>query len=201
MMRKKPIAPSAVHHRRRVAALAVAPVAIAALTSVIFGLNSTPAHAQPSNPKHLKPKNDVDNTRSKLPRATAAIRPAKYTIVEGDTLRDVAARFGVSTAELLAANGLSWRTMIAIGQELRLPRETSGSANLEVKTSIRSHRVIAGDTLEAIARNHQVQPRAIITANGLHQTSRLVVGQRLVIPNADVMEALPALDASGVSTA
>jgi hypothetical protein len=40
-----------------------------------------------------------------------------------------------------------------------------------------------------------------MSANGLHQTSRLIVGQRLVIPNAELMEALPALNANGVATA
>jgi LysM repeat protein len=187
--------------RRHVAALAIAPVALAALTSVIFGLNASAEKAQDSSPKHLKAKPDGD-AASATPRSTAVTpRPAKYRVVEGDTLRDVASRYGVSTAELLAANGLSWRTMIAIGQELRIPKDSSGSAALEVPSSIRSHRVAAGETLEAIARAHQVQPRAIISANGLHQTSRLVVGQRLVIPNAEVMEGLAALDASGVSTA
>lgn len=200
MRKKNSIAPAS-RRGRRVAALAVAPVAIAALTSVIFGLTSAPAHADGAAPKHLKPKPEAERQSHKLPRAAATLRPAKYTVVQGDTLRDVASRFGVSTAELLAANGLSWRTMIAIGQELRLPRESAGSANLEVPTNIRSHRVAAGDTLEAIAREYRVQPRAIISANGLHQTSRLVVGQRLVIPNAEVMEALPALGAPGVSPA
>jgi LysM repeat protein len=187
--------------RRHVAAIALAPVALAALTSVIFGLNAHADKAPDSSPKHLKAKPDGDATTATPRTAAVTPRPAKYRVVEGDTLRDVASRYGVSTAELLAANGLSWRTMIAIGQELRIPKDSSGSAALEVPSSIRSHRVAAGETLEAIARANKVQPRAIISANGLHQTSRLVVGQRLVIPNAEVMEGLAALDASGVSPA
>jgi LysM repeat protein len=118
---------------------------------------------------------------------------SKYTVHDGDTVKDLAAQFGVSTAELLAANGLSWRTMLAVGQELRIPNESAGTSAPVVSSEIRSHRVIAGDTLEAIARSHHVQPRAIMSANGLHKTSRLVVGQRLVIPNAELMGTLPAL--------
>jgi LysM repeat protein len=187
--------------RRHVAAIALAPVALAALTSVIFGLSSQSDKAEGATPKHLKPKTDpAAGTISQAVNAPMA-RPSKYRVIEGDTLRDVATRFGVSTAELLAANGLSWRTMIVIGQELRVPRDTVGTASREIETVIRSHRVSAGETLEAIARLNRVQPRAIMSANGLHQTSRLVVGQRLVIPNAGVMEALPALDAFGVATA
>jgi LysM repeat protein len=187
--------------KRHVATIALVPVALAALTSVIFGLNAQSDKADASTPKHLKPKADEDTGRPSSTTSAGVFRPTKYRVVEGDTLRDVASRFGVSTAELLATNGLSWRTMIAIGQELRLPRDSAGSASREIPTVIRSHRVSAGETLEAIARLNRVQPRAIMSANGLHQTSRLVVGQRLVIPNAEVMEALPALDASGVATA
>lgn len=187
--------------RRHVAALALAPVAIAALTSVIFGLNAQADKAEAATPKHLKPKEDLGSGVAS-PKAVAPVaRPSKYRIIEGDTLRDVASRFGVSTAELLAANGLSWRTMIVVGQELKVPRDSVGSASREIQTVIRSHRVSAGETLEAIARLNQVQPRAIMSANGLHSTSRLIVGQRLVIPNAELMEALPALDATGVATA
>ena len=187
--------------KRHVAAIALAPVALAALTSVIFGLNANVDKADASVPKHLKPKFDDDAQNSASGSSASVARPAKYRVVEGDTLRDVASRFGVSTAELLATNGLSWRTMIVIGQELRLPKDSVGSASREIPTVIRSHRVAAGETLEAIARLNRVQPRAIMSANGLHKTSRLVVGQRLVIPNAEVMEALPALDANGVATA
>jgi LysM repeat protein len=187
--------------RRHVAAIALAPVAIAALTSVIFGLSAQADKADSATPKHLKPKDDLASGNQAAKASAPVARPNKYLIVEGDTLRDVASRFGVSTAELLAANGLSWRTMIVVGQELKVPRDSVGSASREIQTVIRSHRVSSGETLEAIARLNQVQPRAIMSANGLHSTSRLIVGQRLVIPNAEVMEALTAIDAAGVATA
>lgn len=185
---------------RKIAAIAVAPVAIAALTSVVFGFNSAAKATDTGGPKHLKPAPEPQaQTPRKLPRPSDQGFVSKYSVSEGDTLKDVANQFGVSTAELLAANGLSWRTMLAVGQELRIPQDTSGTSSPSVSSDIRSHRVIAGDTLEAIARSHRVQPRAIISANGLHRTSRLVIGQRLVIPNAELMETLPALQNDGVS--
>jgi len=180
--------------RRRLASLAVAPVAVAALTSVILGLGNTAKADDQGAPKHLKPRPEPERPLpQKLPRADLARLGSKYTVSEGDTVKDLAAQFGVSTAELLAANGLSWRTMLAVGQELRIPADSAGISAPDLSSVIRSHRVIAGDTLEAIARSHAVQPRAIMSANGLHKTSRLVVGQRLVIPNAELMGTLPAL--------
>jgi len=184
---------------RKIAAIAAAPIAIAALTSVVFGFNNT-AKAEGEGPKHLKQAPDAGQASArKLPRPSDQPFQAKYSVSEGDTLKDVANQFGVSTAELLAANGLSWRTMLVVGQELRIPHDTAGTSSPSVSSDILTHRVVAGDTLEAIARNHRVQPRAIISANGLHRTSRLVVGQRLVIPNAELMGTLPALHNAGVS--
>jgi LysM repeat protein len=95
-------------------------------------------------------------------------------------------------AELLAANGLSWKTLIFAGQQLNIPAFSNGTEPAEIGESITRHCVVAGDTLEAIARSYGVQPRAIMTANGLDRSSRLVVGQRLVIPDAHLRSSIPA---------
>jgi LysM repeat protein len=128
------------------------------------------------------------------PSSTTAVqlREDRYTVLEGDTIRSIAVAHGVSTAELLAANGLSWKTLIFAGQQLDIPASTNGTESAHVGESIIRHSVVAGETLEAIARHHGVQPRAIMTANGLDRSSRLVVGQRLVIPDASLMSSLPA---------
>ena len=46
---------------------------------------------------------------------------SEYTVVEGDTLGAIAARFGVSAEELAALNGLADPDQIAVGAVLRLP--------------------------------------------------------------------------------
>ncbi|MEY4102599.1 MAG: hypothetical protein RIR88_733 [Actinomycetota bacterium] len=180
--------------RRKAKHVAAAPVALAAIASMLFG--SSPAQAAPLS----------DATRAdKLPKikglplsdvgissATVLLREDKYTVAEGDTVRSIAVAHGVSTAELLAANGLSWKTLIFAGQQLNIPANSNGTESAHVGESITRHSVVAGETLEAIARLHAVQPRAIMTANGLDRSSRLVVGQRLVIPDASLMSSLPA---------
>lgn len=119
-------------------------------------------------------------------------RQAKYTVAQGDTVSQIATGAGVSTAELLAANGLSWKTLIFAGQQLDVPQSTSGTSVPTMSPTITRHRVVAGDTLELIGRSYGIQPRALMTANGLDRSSRLIVGQRLVVPDASVMGALPA---------
>jgi N-acetylmuramoyl-L-alanine amidase len=53
--------------------------------------------------------------------APAAPPSGTYTIESGDTVSSIAARFGVSTEALLAANGLSWSSVIYTGRTLVIP--------------------------------------------------------------------------------
>jgi LysM repeat protein len=56
------------------------------------------------------------------PAAPAPTPPAgNYTVVSGDTLSSIAARYGISTQELLDANGLSWESTIYPGIVLVIP--------------------------------------------------------------------------------
>lgn len=179
---------------RKIKKIAAIPVALAAVTSMIFTAQSASADQLPKVDKLPKAKAENSPQQSSVTHSTAAVlRAKKYTVVAGDTLRSIAQLHGISSAELLAANGLSWKTMMFAGQQLNIPASTSGTESAEVGESITRHNVASGETLEAIARSYGVQPRAIMTANGLDRSSRLVVGQRLVIPDAGLMSSMPAV--------
>lgn len=179
---------------RKIKKIAAIPVALAAVTSMIFTAQSASADQLPKVDKLPKANAENSPQQSSVTHSTAAVlRANKYTVVAGDTLRSIAQLHGISSAELLAANGLSWKTMMFAGQQLNIPASTSGTESAEVGESITRHNVASGETLEAIARSYGVQPRAIMTANGLDRSSRLVVGQRLVIPDAGLMSSMPAV--------
>ncbi|MEG2886224.1 MAG: LysM peptidoglycan-binding domain-containing protein [Aurantimicrobium sp.] len=179
---------------RKIKKIAAIPVALAAVTSMIFTAQSASADQLPKVDKLPKANAENSPQQSSVTHSTAAVlRAKKYTVVAGDTLRSIAQLHGISSAELLAANGLSWKTMMFAGQQLNIPASTSGTESAEVGESITRHNVASGETLEAIARGYGVQPRAIMTANGLDRSSRLVVGQRLVIPDAELMSSMPAV--------
>ncbi len=61
------------------------------------------------------------------PTATPGI--TEYTVVDGDTLGAIAARFGVTVEELVALNGLTDPDQIAIGVVLRLPGNEATAAS------------------------------------------------------------------------
>ncbi|HWR85641.1 MAG TPA: LysM domain-containing protein, partial [Rhodoglobus sp.] len=103
-----------------------------------------------------------------------------------DTVSDIAARFGLSTASVLALNGLSWSTLIFPGQELKLAAAASAApapapAPTPSPASGR-YTILAGDTVSGIADRFGVSTLSVLTANGLGWSSLIYPGQTLVIP-------------------
>jgi murein DD-endopeptidase MepM/ murein hydrolase activator NlpD len=95
-----------------------------------------------------------------------------YTVRSGDTLTGIASSFGVSMMTLWWANKLSSKDSLHQGQTLTIP-----PVNGLVIT------VAAGDTLEALGTQYNVDPQAIMDLNNLSDPL-LVVGQVLILPGA-----------------
>src|SRR4051812_8701993 len=83
---------------------------------------------EPANAKPAKPKGMAGQSGRKLPTATVETAPTTvqapapnlYDVAAGDTVSDIAGRYGLSTASVLALNGLSWSSLIFPGQRLKL---------------------------------------------------------------------------------
>jgi LysM repeat protein len=135
-----------------------------------------------------------------VPKAPAApsapSSSARYTIVSGDTIARIAAKFNVSTQSVLTANGLGWNSIIYPGQTLAIPGKSSPATvappvqppaattpGAPVASSSGSSYVItAGDTISSIATKHGVTIQAILNANGLNWSSMIYAGRTLTIP-------------------
>jgi len=170
-------------------------IAVAATLGLLFGGAVSGSPALAADEPRDSPQPDFGGSRpvaSPNPAKPGEVRPRTHTVIAGDTLSAIAGRYGVSTAGLLTANGLSWKTMIFAGQVLHIPQFSSDPYDRSEPAVLARYRVAAGDSLSSIASFYSVQPIALMSANGLGPQSRLVVGQRLVIPNAEVMGDLPA---------
>lgn len=153
-------------------ALAAAP-ADAAVTETIS--LPTPAGVTPFPPAAART----------VPAVTA---PATYTVQAGDTVSTIADRFGLATADVLAWNGLGWRSVIYPGQTLTLaapaPAPTAPTSATPTPVAGVTHTVVAGDTIFAIAQRHGSTVEAVLAANGLGPGSIIYPGQSIVVAAA-----------------
>ena len=112
---------------------------------------------------------------------------ASHRVVRGDTLSEIAQRYGISLGSLRAANGISG-DLIRVGQVLDIPNSglPSGPASAARFVTVRR-----GDTLSHIALRHGTTVRALKQTNGL-SGDLIRVGQRLRLPGASSTPTSPA---------
>ncbi|WP_224760721.1 LysM peptidoglycan-binding domain-containing protein [Salinibacterium sp. ZJ450] len=117
--------------------------------------------------------------------ATAAVAPSTYKVAAGDTVSSIAGRYGLSTASVLAMNGLGWKSVIFPGQVLKLASGGAVAAPVAAtpapSTSDR-YTIKQGDTIGRIASSFGVSTQAVLSANGLSWSSIIYPGQTLAIP-------------------
>lgn len=95
-----------------------------------------------------------------------------YIIKSGDTLYDIARRYGTTAAALAELNNIADPDYIEAGRILRLPPDAK----------CRIYRVQDGDSLWKIARMHNVTVTQLINENRLRDPSLIYPGQILRIP-------------------
>ncbi len=133
------------------------------------------------SPDYLENVNDIipnmNIATTTLPEERKRTEAFVYTVVVGDTLSGIGAKFKISTDALKYVNSLSDNSILKVGQTVTIP-PVSGL----------THKIASGDSLESIASKYQVPSQAIADFNYILDTSKLVVGTELVIPGAKVPE-------------
>jgi len=115
--------------------------------------------------------------------ATPAFADQSHEVVRGDTVGRLAAKYDVAIGAIIAANGLSQRATIYVGQTLTIPTEAPVAPEATIPASV-THVVVKGETLSAISLTYSTSVSAIVSANGLTSAHRIRVGQTLNIPGA-----------------
>lgn len=147
----------------------------------------------------------IKSTAASLVRANAAPAPVTYTVVAGDTISSIAGQFDLSTASVLALNGLGWSSLIFPGQVLTLGNPVAPApaeaAVVEVAPTVK-YVIVAGDTISSIAERFGVATATVLSANGLGASSLIFPNQSLTIPTTMLPQAPePELVASLASAA
>ncbi len=94
-----------------------------------------------------------------------------YTVQIGDTISEVAEKFGITTNTILWENNLSAYSIVRPGDKLAI-----------LPNSGIRHKVAKGETLAKIAKKYSIDEDKIIEANKLASANDVKVGEYLIIP-------------------
>jgi len=178
--------------RRSRKILASIPIVMVSAIAMTLHMVS-PADASTHTKKPLRPKTTPPGVvpSAAVPASTAAsvtAAPNEYLVVEGDTISGIAGRFGLSTASVLALNGLGWQAVIFPGQKLTLRVQNTGTQSVQPPASpageITRYTIASGDTISGIASAHGLTASAVLRANGLSTSSVIFPGQVIVLPES-----------------
>ncbi len=107
-----------------------------------------------------------------------------YVVQPGDTLWDIAQRFGVSERELADANGINDPNQLIEGQELVIPGLQGITGRLVTRP------IQYGDSLEGLSRQLGISTIELARMNRIASPAQLYAGQNLILPEANL--AIPA---------
>lgn len=115
------------------------------------------------------------------PTGTSSPVPAisqKHTVKSGESASTIAQKYGVSTNDLLAWNGLSRNSVLKAGQELTVSGKGS-SAKSESKTIV--HKTTAGQSPSTIAQKYGVSTSDLFKWNNWSKSHVLQIGEEVTI--------------------
>lgn len=122
------------------------------------------------------------------PSASAGGSATTHRVVPGETASAIARRYGVPLQQLLAANGLTARSTIRVGQRLTVPGRSraeaapASAAGRQAETRVATvHVVRKGETLFRIAQRYGTTVEKICQANAIARDSVLTPGTALNI--------------------
>jgi membrane-bound lytic murein transglycosylase D len=143
-------------------------------------------------------------------QAATAAGPVRHVVRSGETLSQIASRYGVALRDLMADNGIRRAGLIHAGQVLdiaqrgdrggtvakadtaaAMPETTATAAAVPPDEPLppEAHVVRRGETLARIARRYGIDEAALAAHNGLRDPDALRAGQRLRVAGATVLQA------------
>jgi murein DD-endopeptidase MepM/ murein hydrolase activator NlpD len=118
----------------------------------------------------------------------------EHLVLPGETLSEVAERYGLGLSRLAQANGIQPPYQAFAGQIIILPRPDPAARPVRTET------VRRGDTLAAIAARHKLRLGDIVAANPDLDPDRIRPGQTVRLPGDIAMPPAPAMSAEEVET-
>jgi LysM repeat protein len=188
----------AARRRMRQGMMSTMPIVLAGAMTVSMNLTGPvqTADAAPKRPATPKSELTAAVRAAQAAAAAAALQeaeaaasarsslPATYTVKAGDTVSGIAARYGVSTASVLALNGLGWRSLIFPGQKLKVTGSAPSSTPVGQRPA--TYTIKRGDTISGIAARYGVTTQSLLTLNKLSRTSIIYPGQVIKLGGSSI---------------
>ncbi|NPV55961.1 MAG: peptidoglycan DD-metalloendopeptidase family protein [Anaerolineae bacterium] len=102
-----------------------------------------------------------------------------YIIQPGDTLFEIANRFGVGINEIIMVNTLEDPNALAVGDQITIPGYEGISGILEIRTSQ------LGEDFSSITRTEHLSPSDLSRLNDLSSPTEVYAGRSLIVPSSD----------------
>ncbi|NLT20040.1 MAG: M23 family metallopeptidase [Syntrophomonadaceae bacterium] len=130
--------------------------------------------------------NFIPVNQSKSSSANTMVR--YYHVKKGDNLWDISRSFNVSLPQLMALNQVDAKTILSVGQKLKIPSAAE-----------RIHYIRKGETMWDIASRYEVSVDGLLSVNPGKNPTRLAIGDQLIIP--DTRQPLtPQVSSRGISS-
>lgn len=110
---------------------------------------------------------------SPAPSPSPAPEYITYVIQPGDTLSEIAQRYGTTVSTLTSLNGISDPNKIYAGNTLKVPESEGGSAQY--------YTIRPGDTLSGIAQKFGTTVNALVSLNGIPDPDKIYAGNTIRI--------------------
>jgi membrane-bound lytic murein transglycosylase D len=108
--------------------------------------------------------------------------PVEHVVRQGDSLFNIAKRYGTTTEDIQRLNNLSG-TGLSVGQVLKLVPAPPPAKTEPPKLSQNVYAVRTGDTVFSIAKKHNMTVERLLALNRLNSKSTLQPGQKIAVEN------------------
>lgn len=106
-----------------------------------------------------------------------------YTVQPGDTLSQIALKYGTTVGEIAGLNGIANPNLIYVGQVLKIDttNHISVVTSDKYETNHTVYTIQYGDTLTSIAQKYDVSIQSIVRLNNIQNPNLIYAGERLRI--------------------
>jgi membrane-bound lytic murein transglycosylase D len=108
--------------------------------------------------------------------------PIEHVVRQGDSLFNIAKRYGTTTEDIQRLNQLS-TTGLSVGQVLKIVPAPPPAKTEPPQPSQNVYAVRSGDTVYSIAKKHNMTVERLLALNRLNSQSKLQPGQKIVVEN------------------